>query len=87
MSLYGTNHSPERSPGTVECHTARFTTQWTTDNVGIIAVGGELDASNATAFADHVDAVQFLGEVGHLLLHVLRGFHHLGDVTKAAEVA
>ena len=85
MSLYGTNHSPDRSAGTVECHTARFTTQWTTDNVGIIAVGGELDASNATAFADHVaqctaagdrlvldlSELEFFGTAGFSALHTI----------------
>ena len=85
MSLYGTNHSSDRSAGTVECHTARFNTHWTPDNVGIIAVGGELDASNATAFADHVaqcasngdrlvldlSELEFFGTAGFSALHTI----------------
>lgn len=36
-------------------HTARFTTHWPDETIGIITVEGELDASNCAAFADHVD--------------------------------
>ena len=48
-----------------ECHTARFTTRWT-DGTGIITVEGELDASNAEAFANHVDECSAAGT--HLVL-------------------
>lgn len=49
-----------------DCHTARFTTIWPDDTVGIITVQGELDASNALAFADHVDECAATGT--HLVL-------------------
>ncbi|WP_179467639.1 STAS domain-containing protein [Mycolicibacterium vinylchloridicum] len=62
-----------------------FTTQWSTDNVGIITVHGELDASNAATFADHVDEcaaagthlvldlspLQFFGTAGFSALHTI----------------
>jgi anti-anti-sigma factor len=47
-------------------HTARFTTHWPDDTVGIITVQGELDASNSDAFADHVDECAATGT--HLVL-------------------
>jgi anti-anti-sigma factor len=67
MSVFGTGH-PERSAvsHSRDCHTARFTTIWPDDTVGIITVQGELDASNALAFADHVDACA--GSGGRLVL-------------------
>lgn len=46
--------SPRSADLTYECHTARITTDWTGDDVGILTVDGELDASNSAAFADHV---------------------------------
>jgi anti-anti-sigma factor len=62
-----------------------FTTQWSNDNVGIITVHGELDASNSAAFADHVDEcaaagthlvldlspLQFFGTAGFSALHTI----------------
>jgi anti-anti-sigma factor len=62
-----------------------FTTQWSNDNVGIITVHGELDASNAAAFADHIDEcaaagthlvldlspLQFFGTAGFSALHTI----------------
>ncbi|AKK26588.1 STAS domain-containing protein [Mycobacterium sp. EPa45] len=67
MSVIRTAH-PERSAvsHSVDCHTARFTTIWPDDTVGIITVQGELDASNAIAFADHVD--ECAGTGSHLVL-------------------
>jgi anti-anti-sigma factor len=47
-------------------HTARFTTHWPDDTVGIITVEGELDASNSAAFADHVDGCAAAGK--HLVV-------------------
>jgi anti-anti-sigma factor len=65
--------------------TARFTTHWPDETVGIITVQGELDASNAAAFADHVDAcattgthlvldlspLEFFGTAGFSALHTI----------------
>ena len=65
--------------------TARFTTHWPDDAVGIITVEGELDASNAAAFADHVNEcatagtqlvldlspLQFFGTAGFSALHTI----------------
>lgn len=62
-----------------------FTTQWSNDNVGIITVHGELDASNSAAFAAHVDEcaaagthlvldlspLQFFGTAGFSALHTI----------------
>lgn len=62
-----------------------FTTQWPGDTVGIITVTGELDASNAAAFADHVDEcaaagthlvldlspLEFFGTAGFSALHTI----------------
>jgi anti-anti-sigma factor len=47
-------------------HTARFTTHWSNDKLGIITIEGELDASNSAAFADHVDECAVAGT--HLVL-------------------
>ena len=41
--------------------TARFSTHWPNDTVGIITVEGELDASNSAAFADHVNECAAVG--------------------------
>ncbi|AQT81271.1 sulfate transporter [Mycolicibacterium litorale] len=49
-----------------DCHTARFTTHWPDTGVGIVTAHGELDASNAAAFADHV--VECAGEGVRLVL-------------------
>ncbi|WP_163694620.1 STAS domain-containing protein [Mycolicibacterium sarraceniae] len=46
--------------------TARFTTHWRDDTVGILIVEGELDASNSAAFADLVDECAAAGS--HLVL-------------------
>lgn len=68
-----------------DCHTARFTTIWPDETVGIITVQGELDASNAGAFADHVDEcagtgtrlvldlslLDFFGTAGFSALHTI----------------
>ncbi|GAY18966.1 STAS domain-containing protein [Mycobacterium sp. shizuoka-1] len=68
-----------------DCHTARFITRWSDDTVGIITVQGELDASNAAAFADHVEecavagsrlildlsALRFFGTAGFSALHTI----------------
>jgi anti-anti-sigma factor len=68
-----------------DCHTARFTTSWPDETVGIITVEGELDASNAATFADHVDGyatagkhlvldlspLQFFGTAGFSALHTI----------------
>ncbi len=71
MSVTSTDQ-PERSAvsHSVDCHTARFTTIWPDDTVGIITVQGELDASNAVAFADHVD--ECAGTGSHLVLDSAR---------------
>ncbi len=63
MSVFSTDQ-PERSAvsHSHDCHTARFTTIWPDESVGIITVQGELDASNAIAFADHVDACAGVGD-------------------------
>ncbi|MCV7347390.1 sulfate transporter [Mycolicibacterium rhodesiae] len=63
MSVFTTDQ-PERSAvsHSYDCHTARFTTIWPDETVGIITVQGELDASNAIAFADHVDACAAVGD-------------------------
>jgi len=64
---------------------ARFTTHWPDETVGIITVQGELDASNAAAFADHVDEcaatgkqlvldlspLDFFGTAGFSALHTI----------------
>jgi anti-anti-sigma factor len=64
---------------------ARFTTHWPDESVGIITVQGELDASNAAAFADHVDEcaangthlvldlspLEFFGTAGFSALHTI----------------
>lgn len=84
MSVERTDRS-QRPAVTSECHTARFTTHWTPDNVGIITVGGELDASNATEFANHVEQcasdgdrlvldlseLEFFGTAGFSALHTI----------------
>jgi anti-anti-sigma factor len=86
MSVIGTDQ-PERSADlrSFDCHTARFTTQWPDENVGIITVQGELDASNATQFADHVEqcaddgvrlildlsSLEFFGTAGFSALHTI----------------
>ena len=86
MSVIRTAH-PERSAvsHSVDCHTARFTTIWPDDSVGIITVQGELDASNAIAFADHVaecaasggrlvldlSQLAFFGTAGFSALHTI----------------
>jgi anti-anti-sigma factor len=65
--------------------TARFSTHWPDDTVGIITVEGELDASNSAAFADHVDEcaavstrlvldlspLDFFGTAGFSALHTI----------------
>ncbi|MBB3602459.1 anti-anti-sigma factor [Mycolicibacterium sp. BK556] len=62
-----------------------FTDHWPADNVGIITVEGELDASNSAAFADHVDEcatagahlvidlspLRFFGTAGFSALHTI----------------
>lgn len=86
MSVIGTEQS-ERSATlrSFDCHTARFTTQWPDETVGIITVQGELDASNATQFADHVEqcaddgvrlildlsSLEFFGTAGFSALHTI----------------
>lgn len=86
MSVTGTDRS-ERSSArqSFDCHTARFTTQWPDQTVGIITVEGELDASNATQFADHVElcaddgvklvldlsTLEFFGTAGFSALHTI----------------
>ena len=86
MSVIGTDQS-ERSAAlrSFDCHTARFTTQWPDETVGIITVQGELDASNATQFADHVEqcaddgvrlildlsSLEFFGTAGFSALHTI----------------
>ncbi len=86
MSVFGTD-VPERPSVSQsrDCHTARFTTTWPDTTVGIITVRGELDASNAIAFADHVDAcaasgsrlvldlspLEFFGTAGFSALHTI----------------
>ncbi len=78
---------PQRSAvsDSLDCHTARISTVWPDDGVGIITVHGELDASNALAFADHVDAcagpgdrlvldlsqLSFFGTAGFSALHTI----------------
>jgi anti-anti-sigma factor len=66
-------------------HTAQFTTHWSGDKLGIITIEGEIDASNSTAFADHVDEcaeagthlvldlsdLQFFGTAGFSSLHTI----------------
>jgi len=49
-----------------DCHTARISTHWIPDTVGIITVEGELDASNANQFADYVEQIAARG--GRLVL-------------------
>jgi anti-anti-sigma factor len=70
---------------TVTHTTARFTTHWPDDTVGIITVEGALDASNSTAFANHVDdcaatgtrlvldlsPLEFFGTAGFSALHTI----------------
>ncbi|MFN8032409.1 MAG: STAS domain-containing protein [Mycobacterium sp.] len=84
MSVSGTDR-PDRSAAqrSFDCHTARVTTQWPDETVGIITVQGELDASNATRFADHVEqcadegvrlildlsSLKFFGTAGFSALH------------------
>lgn len=86
MSVIDTDQS-ERSATlrSFDCHTARFTTQWPDETVGIITVQGELDASNATQFADHVkqcaddgvrlildlSSLEFFGAAGFSALHTI----------------
>ena len=86
MSVVRTDTS-ERSATqqSFDCHTARFTTQWPDETVGIITVEGELDASNATQFADHVgqcadgavslildlSSLEFFGTAGFSALHTI----------------
>jgi anti-anti-sigma factor len=68
-----------------DCHTARFTTHWPDDGLGIVTVRGELDASNSAAFADYVDectgrgtrlvldlsSLEFFGTAGFSALHTI----------------
>lgn len=86
MSVLGTDR-PQRSATqqSVDCHTARFTTQWPDTAVGIITVQGELDASNAAEFATYVDqsttdgvrlvldlsTLEFFGTAGFSALHTI----------------
>jgi anti-anti-sigma factor len=70
---------------TVTHTSARFTTHWPDDTVGIITVQGELDASNSIAFANHVDdcaaagtrlvldlsPLEFFGTAGFSALHTI----------------
>ncbi|MGY4710231.1 STAS domain-containing protein [Mycolicibacterium sp. CBM1] len=86
MSVVRTDQSTRpAAPQTRECHTARFTTDWPDEAVGIITVRGELDASNSAAFADHVDEcategvrlvldlspLEFFGTAGFSALHTI----------------
>lgn len=66
MSVVRTDRSERPALHSRDCHTARFTTHWPDEAVGIITAEGELDASNAAAFADHVD--ECAGEGTHLIL-------------------
>ena len=86
MSVTGTDQS-KRSAVLLsrDCHTARLITRWPDDTVGIITVQGDLDASNAAAFADHVEqcaatgahlildlsALKFFGTAGFSALHTI----------------
>ena len=86
MSVLGTDESARSAAKhSFDCHTARVTTQWPDENVGIITVQGELDASNATQFADHVERcategvrlildlspLDFFGTAGFSALHTI----------------
>ncbi|WP_445169159.1 STAS domain-containing protein [Mycolicibacterium sp. Dal123E01] len=66
-------------------HTAKFTTHWSDENLGIITIEGEIDASNSGPFADHVaecaatgthlvldlSDLQFFGTAGFSSLHTI----------------
>ncbi|HTY28252.1 MAG TPA: STAS domain-containing protein [Mycobacterium sp.] len=86
MSVLGTDGSARSAAKQFfDCHAARVTTQWPVENVGIITVQGELDASNATQFADHVERcategvrlildlspLDFFGTAGFSALHTI----------------
>ena len=86
MSVTGTDRSRRSAAQhSVDCHTARFTTQWPDETVGIITVTGELDASNAAEFASQVEqcadegvrlvldmsSLDFFGTAGFSALHTI----------------
>ena len=86
MPVTGTDRSRRSAAQqSLDCHPARFTTNWPDETVGIITVTGELDASNSTEFANQVEqcadegvrlvldmsSLDFFGTAGFSALHTI----------------